>query len=172
MQDAAGKPVRGDEWIARYRAASREAIAIFGAGSPSVWLATAPISKWAEDARDPWPAKFDRMLRDVAASDPRVHIAEAGAAVLYNGNWARWLPCIASELCTGGVDIWGRPVNIVRSYDGTHFCPGPFPALERCPIYASGAMRFAGGMLVPVLRSLGRFSPERARNTVFASWPG
>jgi hypothetical protein len=171
MQDAAGKSVRGDEWLARYRAASLEVLSIFHAPDTTVWFATGPISKWADDAHDPWPPRFEAMLREVAASSPRAHVVDSAAAVLWNGHWARWLPCLDGEPCEGGVDTWGRPVNIVRNvFDNTHFCPAPFPRLDRCPVYSSGAMRFAGGMLVPVLQSLGRFDTQRSAWTYWASW--
>lgn len=171
MQDRAGHPVTGDEWLARYRTASLEVLSIFDGPDTTVWFATGPISKWADDAGDPWPARFDAMLRGVAASDPRARVVDSAAAVLWNGRWARWLPCLASEPCEGGVDTWGRPVNVVRNvFDNTHFCPAPFPKLDRCPVYASGAMRFAGGMLIPVLRSLGRFNAQRAAWTYWEDW--
>ena len=173
MQDAAGHSVTGDEWLARYRAASLEVLSIFNAPDTTVWFATGPISKWAEDAKDPWPARFDAMLREVAASNPRARFVDSAAAVLWDHHWARFLPCIPSEPCQGGVDIWGRPVNVVRNlFDNTHFCPAPFPRLDRCPIYSSGAMRFAGGMLVPVLQSMGRFDAQRAAWTYWEHWQG
>jgi hypothetical protein len=171
MHDAAGRPVQGDEWINRFRLASREVLSIFNAPETTVWFASGPISKWADESGDPWPARFDRMLREVAASHPRARYVDSAAAVLWNGHWARWLPCLASEPCQGGIDVWGRPVNIVRNqWDGTHFCPAPFPAVDRCPIYASGAMRFAGGMLIPVLQTLGRYDVRRAAGTYWSAW--
>ena len=173
MQTADGKPAQGEDWLGRFRAASQEVLSIFNAPDTTVWFASGPISKWAEDAHDPWPAQFDQMLRGVAASNPRARYVDSASAVLWNGHWARWLPCLASEPCEGGVDTWGRPVNIVRNqWDGTHFCPLPFPVVHDCPIYSSGAMRFAGGMLIPVLQSLGRFDPQRAAWTYWEDWPG
>lgn len=173
MRNADGSFVSRDEWIRRYRADTVKAIATFRSGSPQIWLGTAPISKGQEDARDDGVFALAGMFRDLARQNRRVHVAESGASVMYNGTqYARWLPCLKSEPCEGGVDIWGRPVNFVRNqWDGAHFCPAPFPIVDRCPIYSSGAMRFAGGLLVPVLQSLGRFDAQRAAGTYWATWP-
>ena len=173
MRNPDGSFVDHQEWLRRYREDTIKAIVTFRPGSPQIWLGTAPISKGQEDAHDYGVHELANMFRQFAADNPRVHVAESGAAVMYNGTqYARWLPCLASEPCQGGVDIWGRPVNFVRNqWDGAHFCPGPFPIVERCPIYSSGAMRFAGGLLIPVLQSLGRFDPPRAQGTYWATWP-
>jgi hypothetical protein len=172
MRNADGSFVSHDEWLRRYREDTIKAIATFRPGSPQIWLGTAPISRDTEAAGDYGVFDLAQMYRDLAAANPRVHVAESGDAVMWNRHWARWLPCLASEPCEGGVDVWGRPVNFVRNqWDGAHFCPAPFPVLARCPVYASGAMRYAGGLLIPVLRSMGRFDLQRAAGTYYATWP-
>ena len=64
------------------------------------------------------------MYAAVAAEHPAVaHFVDAGAAVLDHGRWTDRLPCLPVEPCEGGTDAAGRHVNVVRSPDGTHFCP-------------------------------------------------
>ena len=172
MRNADGSFVNRQEWLRRYREDTIRAIATFRPGAPQIWLGTAPIARDQEAAGDFGVFELAAMYRELAAVNPRVHVAESGDAVMWNRHWARWLPCLASEPCQGGVDIWGRPVNLVRNqWDGAHLCPAPFPIVERCPVYASGAMRFAGGLLIPVLRSLGRYDAQRTAGTYWAAWP-
>ena len=64
-----------------------------------------------------------------------------------DGKFAQSLKCLAAEsrakFCARGAQI------IVRSADGVHFCPVSDQAqgkMTPCPIYASGAYRFAAGL--------------------------
>ena len=73
---------------------------------------------------------------------------DAGAAVLTpDGRYTPQLPCLDSETtadgCTNGQII-------VRAPDGIHFCPTVSGGTQPCPVYSSGAHRFAGGMADPV----------------------
>jgi hypothetical protein len=45
-------------------------------------------------------------------------------------------------------------VNQVRAPDGVHFCPVTHAPASPCPVYASGAMRFALSIVVPVLHAV------------------
>ena len=174
MRTTSGELVDHDERLRRYADATVQAIITFRPGSPQIWLGTAPIPKWADEAGDRAVFELAAMWHEMAAQNPRVHVAESGAAVMHYGrHYAPSLPCLSSEPCQGGVDTWGRPSNFVRNQvDGTHFCPAPYDPLARCPVYASGAMRFAGALLIPVLRSMGRFDIRRASGTYWAAWPG
>jgi hypothetical protein len=79
-----------------------------------------------------------------------VYAGGADASVLAKGQFAWDLPCLpvetATGLCTGPV-IHDIATNVVRSSDGVHFCPdtrgvnGLIPFY--CPVYSSGAYRFA-----------------------------
>ena len=62
---------------------------------------------------------------------------DAGAAVeAPDGSFVHSLPCVTYEpKCAKSGS------NVVRSDDGRHFCPGKY--LDPCPVYASGAFRFA-----------------------------
>ena len=81
---------------------------------------------------------------------------DAGAAVEGPGGTFAWtLPCMATEPCTGPV-VGGVPSNTVRSPDGADFCPipvvGPPAQAGSCPVYSSGAFRYASAMASPVER--------------------
>lgn len=173
MRTASGELVDHDERLRRYADATVQAIVAFRPGAPQIWLGTAPIPKWADEAGDPAVFELAALWHEMATVNPRVHVAESGAALMHYGrHYAPSLPCLSSEPCQGGVDSWGRPSNFVRNQaDGTHFCPAPYDPLARCPVYASGAMRYAGALLIPVLRSLGRFDAQRASGTYWAAWP-
>ena len=83
----------------------------------------------------------------IAAADPEhVTYVDAGAAVEGpGGTFARTLPCLIGEPCTGPV-VGGVPSNVVRSPDGVHFCPVTVVRVS-CPVYSSGAFRFADAMV-------------------------
>lgn len=168
MQDRNGEPLRGQAWIDAYRRYTIEAITIFRPGSPQIWLGTTPIAMIPEKKGDPDTVMMNRMLRELAAANPRVHIAESADAVLDNGYWTRTLPCLPNEPCTGGPDTRGRLANVVRAPDGAHFCPEPYgAAVSSCPTHASGGLRFAAGLLFPTLRAQGVLPPERLRRTLY-----
>jgi hypothetical protein len=65
------------------------------------------------------------------------------------------LPCLAVEPCIGPV-IDGVPSNDVRAPDGAHFCPvesgDQNGVINGCPIYSSGAFRYANAMVEPLAR--------------------
>ena len=61
------------------------------------------------------------------------------------GVYTPTLPCFIGEPCTGPV-VRGVLSNVVRSADGVHFCPVA-EVDERCPVYSSGAFRFADAMV-------------------------
>lgn len=161
-----------EKYIARYRAASVEAVRIWRGGAPTIWFADPPINGWA-DPDDPETYPLQTMHASLARDNPRVRVVNAGAAVLWQGKyWTRWLPCLPRELCTGGVDIWGRPSNIVRSFDTVHFCPVPGGQTRDCPTHSGGALRYAIGMLAPVFQSLGRWEQAKVANSLAAGWQG
>lgn len=111
------------------------------------------------------------LYRELAARLPHVHVADAARAVLdERGRWTRTLPCLPNEPCTGGVDTRGRRVNQVRSPDGAHVCPVPYPGLPRCPVHASGALRDALGMVVPALQGAGLYDEQRFATSIGGGW--
>lgn len=171
MQDGEGRPLRGDAWLARYRAATQEAIGLFTAVGAHVWLGTAPISLLAEKKREDDVWRLARMAHELAAQHPMVHVADAAAGLLDHGFWTRTKPCLPNEPCTGGVDERGRRVNSIRAHDTAHFCPVPYSGVtEQCPAHASGALRYALGLLAPPLRAMGWWDPGRVGRSMAAGW--
>jgi hypothetical protein len=91
--------------------------------------------------------RLNSMYKSIASSTSGVRYVDAGSSVLENGEFTWTLPCLSSEQqCTGPPGT-----NVVRSPDGIHFCPsgatsvqGPY---DVCPVYSSGAYRFASAML-------------------------
>ena len=74
-----------------------------------------------------------------------VKFVNAGAAVEDpDGSFATFLPCLPGETECGPFGS-----NIVRNDDGLHFCPGS-PPPGPCPVYSSGAFRFANAIATAV----------------------
>jgi hypothetical protein len=148
----------GDGYLARYRADAETAIAILRRSAERVFLVGAPIPRNAADNPDFKGGALNALYGELAdAAD--VAYVDAGAAVLHDGAWTATLPCLPDEPCTGGVDAEGHGVNVVRAPDGGHFCPAGEAAKRgvttACPVWSSGAYRFAAAIAAPVLALLG-----------------
>jgi hypothetical protein len=91
-------------------------------------------------------SSLNDIYQSLADSNPGVTYADAGQAVMANGQFTWTLPCLSGEPCTGP-----HGTNVVRSPDGVHFCPDGKSTLvgylEECDVYSSGAVRFASAML-------------------------
>ena len=139
-----------------YREQLQRAVSSFPTAQ-HIWLALSPTAK-ARGAGDAdgltRRSTMLRIAKQIAASDPRVSITDAGASVNSpTGTFALDLPCLASEPCTND----HRPgYTQVRSTDGIHLCPGTHTnAYLRCSRYASGAVRFGHALAAPVIATLG-----------------
>jgi hypothetical protein len=80
-----------------------------------------------------------------------VTYVDAGTAVELPGHqYTDTLPCLDGEPCTGPV-IDGVRSNVVRSPDGTHFCPtktgNDSGIIGGCTVYSSGVYRYAKAMV-------------------------
>jgi len=72
-----------------------------------------------------------------------VAFVDAGAAVeTPDGSFAATLPCLPGEAECGP-----DGTNPVRNDDGVHLCPG---ASGPCPVYSSGAFRFASAIAAAI----------------------
>jgi len=132
-------------YYAKYRADTLAAIALWVPTGAHVFLIGAPITRQQE--ADPYWDALNLQYAQIAAADPQhVTFVDAGAAVEGpGGTYAQTLPCFIGEPCTGPV-VDGVPSNVVRAADGVHFCPAA-EVRETCPVYASGAFRFADAMV-------------------------
>jgi hypothetical protein len=137
----------------KYRADTLTAIGIFNSGRTHVYLIGAPITQQQQSVPN-WQM-LNMVYAEIAQADPaRVTYVDAGRSVEGpDGTFAQTLPCLKGESCTGPT-VDGTPSNIVRSSDGIHFCPSKEGnvggVIGGCPVYSSGAFRFARAMAAPL----------------------
>ena len=148
-------PATAAYW-AMYRADTEAlAVVLLGAGA-DVYLVGSPVSYEQSRSGDHSTELLGRLYASLGAGHPgRVSYVDAGAAVEGPGATFTWtLPCMATEPCTGPL-VGGVPSNTVRSPDGAHSCRSvvdPPPQAGSCPVYSSGAFRYASAMASPVER--------------------
>jgi hypothetical protein len=170
MKDRQGRSLTGDAWLAKYRADTIHAIELLRRTGATIWLGTSPVGFLADVHHEDEVYRIAAMYRQVAARYPNVHVAESATSVLAFGRyWTRTLPCLRNEPCTQ-VDANAQRVNQVRANDGVHFCPVPYPNGGTCPVWASGAMRFAVGLVLPGLRQARLFDRARFDRSIAAGW--
>jgi hypothetical protein len=143
---AAGSPA----YYAKYELDARAAVSALRGQGVRVVLIGAPVDA---DARASSHAQhLNAMYASLAAHVRGVSYEDAGRSVLANGRFTWTLPCLHSEPCAGP-----QGTNVVRSPDGTHFCPDGRTAIEGsfdvCDVYSSGAYRFAAAMLASAARA-------------------
>jgi hypothetical protein len=158
MKALDGTPLSGLAYLEKYAADGAAVIDIFTPGHALVFFAAAPVSLGAELAHDPTTRTLHAIYAALAQYSPFGRYADAGASVLLDGRWTQTLPCLPTEPCTGGRDLNGTPVDVVRAPDGAHFCPGA-PAAVRgvttaCSVWSSGSWRFGNAMAAPVVAEL------------------
>ena len=136
MTDDAGGPLQGQDVVTRYRLDVSALIAEALYVGAKVLLVGQPVHDGAPSSNDV-VTELDVMYQDLAGAT-HTEFVDAGAAVENpDGTFAFTLPCLQSEpRCV----LAG--MNVVRSDDGVHFCPGSAP-VGPCQVYASGAFRFA-----------------------------
>jgi hypothetical protein len=170
MQDGQGHPLLGDAWLAKYRADTVHAIQLFRRTGAQVWLGTSPIGLLADKKGEDDVYRIAALYRDLAARYPNVHVTDSAAAVLAFGRyWTRTMPCLRNEPCAQ-VDTNGQRANQVRATDGVHFCPVPVVNGARCPVWASGALRFAVGLVLPGMRQARMFDRASFDRSTAAGW--
>lgn len=142
MSDGSGGFRHGQALVERYRSDTATLIERSLAAGASVLLVGQPIRAASVPGNDE-VAGLNEMYRTLALAD-RVGFVDAGAAVENpDGSFAASLPCASYEPTC---DPSGS--NPVRSDDGLHFCPGLHS--QPCPLYSSGAFRFAWAIALAV----------------------
>lgn len=141
-------------YYAKYRQDTLSAINILVAGGSHVYLIGAPITKKQESVPN-WQSLNLQYAAIAAANPQHVTYINAGSAVEGPGStFTETLPCQMGQPCTGPT-VDGVPSNVVRSTDGTHFCPTKegdvHGVVDRCAVYSSGAYRFASAMVNAVV---------------------
>jgi hypothetical protein len=163
-------PFNESAYLANYALNLRAAIDhLLAIGTQKVIVDEGPPSQSTLQSSSP-----DRLLqeyRGIVARYPAARVSYASAAddsVLTSaGRYAQTLPCLAIEATDGvcsNIDVGGLRSNVVRSPDGTHFCPstsgnavGQVPGL--CLDYSSGAYRYALALAKIVQRTFPRTKP-------------
>ncbi|MGI9604222.1 MAG: hypothetical protein ACR2QE_20250 [Acidimicrobiales bacterium] len=163
MADENGDPLVGEPATDKYGADLEELLAITGAAGVDTRLVTLPITRLESVQENPTSDRINAFLRDAADRLDHVELLDAAATVLAeDGSYTETLPCLPIEPCTGGVDDDGVPVNLVRDPFGGHFCTSGFgPEDDRtfdelngeCPVWASGAFRYAGAIARPLIEA-------------------
>jgi hypothetical protein len=145
-----GETFATPQYYQKYEADIQTAIDIFRPYGAEVILIGLPFDASAADNQN--VANLNQLYGSVAAANVGVTYVDAGQAVMANGSFTWTLPCLPREPCTG---LSGT--NVVRSPDGSHFCPTGQTTvvgyLAVCNVYSSGAYRFAAAMLGPALDS-------------------
>jgi hypothetical protein len=135
MTDASGEPLRGDALVRRYRTDLAALVDRFRATGARVLLVGQPARGPAAGGQEEVDG-INEAYQALAEADG-VSYVDAGAALeTDDGRFALTMACRPGERECGPD---GR--NVVRTDDGVHLCPGE--ALAPCPVYSSGAHRFA-----------------------------
>jgi hypothetical protein len=142
MADDAGGHLRGSALVERYDADLTSMVERLRAIGARVVLVGQPRRATGATS-DLEVAGINRVYTELAALDG-VSFVDAGAMVeAADGTFASTLPCLATETeCGPGGRI------AVRNDDGLHLCPGT--AQAPCPVYSSGAFRFASAIATAV----------------------
>jgi hypothetical protein len=144
-----GHELYSPSFYEKYRTDTLAAIEIFVPHGAHVYLIGAPITRAQVSVPD-WQ-RLNQQYEQIASADPRhVTYVDAGAALEGPGHtYTETLPCLKEEPCSGPV-VDSVASNIVRSSDGTHFCPtqtgDEAGVIGGCPVYSSGAFRYAQAM--------------------------
>jgi hypothetical protein len=123
---------------AAYQADAAEAASILTLRGGRVIFAASPITLTSSDRT------MQNMYAALAGVTPGTSFVDAGQAVTPGGAFTWTMPCLSGEAgCSNGAVV-------VRSPDGTHFCPGAPPAYRGivfvCPVWNGGGFRFGAAM--------------------------
>jgi hypothetical protein len=135
-----GVTPRSPQYYDLYATYTKQAVHLFSAVRAHVFLVGTPIDESSVAGWD----HLNEIYRQLARANPlAVTFVDAGAAVETASGGFTWsLPCLSSEPVCGP-----DGTNLVRSPDGSHFCPDGTPAsrgvVAPCDEYSSGAFRFA-----------------------------
>jgi hypothetical protein len=100
-----------------------------------VYLVGAPQTRAPDD-------RIVDISRELAAGSSNVEYIDGGTLISPDRTYADTQQCLAGEQCTGPV-VDGVQHDVVRDPDGVHFCPVLHQPGQACPVYSSGAYRYA-----------------------------
>ena len=155
MHDAAGTMMGDGDAYMKYLADARAAVRIFSSVGTHVVFTGAPVSRSMQGFKR---GRILNVLYEwIARTSPAgtVSYVDAGTAVQQGDDYVDALPCLPGEPCP---DPSG--MNVVRSWDGVHLCPGDDthrdPTTRACLVWSSGAYRYGRAMAAPVAALLPR----------------
>jgi hypothetical protein len=154
MVNPDGSQLPKPEYLRRWRRNTRHAIELFDP-SVTIYLIGAP------EMGDHDNRVYD-IFADIARDYPNTRFVDGGRLVSPNRTFAATLPCRDDEPCTGPT-VHGVRQNVVRTWDEVHFCPDRDSFGKPCPVYSSGAYRFAITMFEAVT---GEKAPRLDRSAV------
>jgi hypothetical protein len=146
MQGQDGRPLSGQPLSEKYRRDALTAVGVATRAGAWTLLVGGPVFR-ADSAQ----IGAGRAYEEIAARVPGVSYVDAGEAVAPGHRFAARLPC--ESLDRGHCDADGTVA--VRSADGIHFCPGDGGARRPCPVWSSGAFRYAAAIDTAASRLLG-----------------
>lgn len=155
MSKASGKRLSGRAALRKFEADLNEAVSALTANGTRVYLGTVPEGRIQAMFDINWARDTNRVVAKVANKNRRVELIDSATAVLdANGNYTETLPCLEFEPC-----MFGQR-NLVRESTGIHFCASGFAdvpvGIDTCPVWSSGAFRFAGALTSPVIEDAQR----------------
>ena len=132
----------GADLAGRYATDVRAAVEAFAAAGTRVVIAGPPPAPGLPGgATDLIEDEYLRIVTEWAGRDiGRVRYADAGATVSEDGEFVDTLPCADGEGAEQGCEDGRIPV---RTPDRIHFCPTELTDDLVCPVYSSGAERYA-----------------------------
>ena len=148
---ADGRPLTGTALLEKYLTDLRAAVAVSLRAGVHVFLGLEPLPHRPMRLD---PSALRAGFEQIAATTPNATLIAANRAVEGpDGQYVRTLPCAPFEPCDGR-DAAGRPAVVVRGPDGIHFCPVLHSGWD-CPVWSSGALRFAAALAEGVLHAYG-----------------
>jgi hypothetical protein len=134
MRKPDGSKLSKAAYLARWQRDTKRAIAVFGPHT-TIYLVGPPAMQVPDN-------RVYTIFRRAAQQSPNVHFVDGDALLSPGRRFVKTQPCLPNESCTGPVQH-GVHTNVVRAWDGTHFCPKKVAFGAPCPGYSSGAYRFA-----------------------------
>jgi hypothetical protein len=144
MDDGFGGRLTGVAKVDKYRRDSATAMTMLTKYGATVYWAGAPVFRNHPSGNDGILA----LYRSMPQRHRLARFIDSGSAITPGGKYTDQLPCSSLDHCAPG-----QKTVVVRSPDGTHFCPTGMD--NRCPVWASGAVRFGFAMAAPVVRDFG-----------------
>jgi hypothetical protein len=151
MQGQDGEPLEGGALVEKYEADARFAVEALVNEDVPVLLVSSPPTTVSDNS-----TRINEVFREIAeeyrANGADVSYVDAAPSVTGPaGEFQETLPCLPFETPELGCD---NGQITVRAPDGVHFCPTMSGEDPECPVWSSGAYRFATAIAGPILTAL------------------